>query len=58
MVCEIPYKGPYGKREATLNGYVEFSCPDVRDAALKALGKDAAITVNGTKVSIKPANTS
>ena len=57
VVCEIRYKGPYGKREATLNGYVEFSCPDVRDAALKALGKDAAITVNGTKVSIKPAKT-
>ena len=37
-----------------LNSFVT----DVRDAALKALGKDAAITVNGTKVSIKPANTS
>ena len=57
LVCEIRYTGPYGKREATLNGYVEFSCPDVRDAALKTLGKDASITVNGTKVSIKPAKT-
>ena len=57
VVSEIRFRGPYGKREATLNGYIEFSCPDVRDAALKALGKDASITVNGTKVSIKPAKT-
>ena len=56
-VTEIRYKGPYGKREATLNGYIEFSCPDVREAALKALGKDASITFKGTKVSIKPAKT-
>ena len=57
VVAEIRYKGPYGKRDATLNGYIEFSCPDVRDAALKALGKDASITVKGTRVSIKPAKT-
>ena len=57
LVSEIRYKGPYGKREASLNGYVEFSCPDVRDAALKALGKDASITARGTKASIKPAKT-
>ena len=56
-VTEIRYKGPYGKREATLNGYIEFSYPDVREAALKAFGKDASITVKGTKVSIKPAKT-
>ena len=56
-VTEIRYKGPYGKREATLNGYIEFSWPDVREAALKALGKDASFTFKGTKVSIKPAKT-
>ena len=54
-MSEIRFRGPYGKREATLNGYVEFSCPDVRNAALKALSKDASITVNGTTVSIKQA---
>ena len=57
FITEIRYKGPYGKREATLNGYIEFSCPDVRDATLKALGKDASITFKGSKVNVKPAKT-
>ena len=57
FITEIRHRGPYVKREATLNGYIEFSCPDVRDAALKALGKYAFITFNGSKVNVKPANT-
>ena len=40
-----------------MNCYIEFSCPDVRDAALKALGKDASITFKGSKVNVKPAKT-
>ena len=31
--------------------------PDIREAALKAFGKYADITFNGTKISIKPAET-
>ena len=40
-----------------MNGYIEFSCPDVRDAALKALEKDASNTFKGSKVNVKPAKT-
>ena len=40
-----------------MNGYIKLSCPDVRDAALNALGKDAFITLKGSKVNVKPAKT-
>ena len=54
---EIFYKGPRGKKVPTLNGYVEFSAPEVRDAVLQHLGKDPSIIVNGTHVSLKSAKT-
>ena len=57
FITEITYKGTDGKRDATLNGYIEFSFPDVRDAQLKALVKNAFITFRGSKVNVKPVKT-
>ena len=57
VITEIKYKGPYGKRETTLNGYISFSCPDGRDATLKALRKDVSIMFNVSKVNVKLAKT-
>ena len=57
VVAEICYKGSYGKRETTLNTYIELFCPDVQDATFQALGKHDSITVKGITVSIKPAKT-
>ena len=57
IFSEVRFKGEYGKRAPGRNGYLEFSSKDVRDAALKALGKNAILKISGIEVAVKPAKT-
>ncbi len=57
VFTEMYFKGEFGKKAPGRNGYAEFASRDVRDAALKILGKDPVLKVSGTDVNVKPAKT-